>query len=53
MLLAQVERLARMVDAAELEEPGAPGTACPQCRSRIEAGDRFCRHCGAALARNP
>ena len=53
MLLAQVERLARMVDAAELAEPIAPAIACPQCRCPTDAGDRFCRHCGTALERNP
>jgi len=49
MLLAQMERAARMVDAAELEELNAPAVACPQCQRQAKAGDRFCRQCGAAL----
>jgi len=53
MLRAQVERLSRMVDAADLEASGAPGTACPQCQHQVGTGDRFCRHCGRALAQNP
>jgi hypothetical protein len=53
LLLAQVERLARMVDAGEIDVPAAPDTACPQCRGKVEGTDRFCRHCGAALIPNP
>ena len=48
-LLAQVERLARIVDAAELEAP-LTQIACNQCKLVGEAGDRFCRQCGAPLA---
>jgi len=46
ILLAQVERLARMVDTTEL---GAPPSVCPQCQHAFDVGDRFCRHCGSAL----
>jgi hypothetical protein len=53
LLLAQVERLARMVDAADMPEPMAATTACHQCSGRVDGGDKFCRHCGAALGRNP
>jgi hypothetical protein len=59
MLLAQVERLARMVDAAELEEMREPevdapvqkkqGEVCPKCQGLVESGDCFCRRCGVAL----
>ena len=52
MLLAQMERLVRMVDAAELEELKAPAATCPQCQRQAKAGDRFCRQCGAALHPN-
>jgi len=45
MLLAQVERLARMVDAAELEET----RTCTKCHRILDAGDRFCRDCGQAV----
>ena len=47
-LLAQVERLARMVDAAELEE-AAGETHCPKCHEVAELGDRFCRKCGGPV----
>jgi amino acid transporter len=53
MLRAQMERLSRMVDVADLEEPGAPGAASPRCQRQAGAGDRFCRQCGTALAQNP
>lgn len=48
LLLAQVERLARMVDAAEMGEPVAALT-CGKCGRAVDAGDRFCRHCGERL----
>ncbi len=53
MLLAQVERVARMVDAGELEEQAAPASVCGKCQRHVDAGDRFCRHCGAGLGANP
>ena len=53
LLLAQVERLARIVDASDLEETAASPTTCPQCHGKIESADRFCRHCGTALSRHP
>jgi Kef-type K+ transport system membrane component KefB len=49
LLLAQVQRLARMVDAQELEELSATGETCASCHRRSAEGDRFCRYCGAAL----
>lgn len=50
LLLAQMQRLARMVDAQELEALSATGEPCPTCHRRAAAEDRFCRHCGAALS---
>jgi hypothetical protein len=49
LLLAQVERLARMVDVEEL----APDVAlrCHNCGWTVDGPDRFCRHCGKALTR--
>src|SRR4051812_35764083 len=44
LLLAQVERLARMVDAAELEDPVLPESRCPNCGWSCDPPDRFCRH---------
>ena len=52
LLLAQVQRIARMVDAQELEEMSATGEVCPSCRRKSTDGDRFCRHCGTSLAAN-
>jgi hypothetical protein len=49
LLLAQVQRVARMVDAQELEELSATGVPCPRCHGRVDPGDGFCRHCGAAM----
>jgi hypothetical protein len=49
-LLAQMERLARIVDAAELEAPLTQIT-CPKCQEASDSSDRFCRHCGTALHR--
>jgi len=49
LLLTQVERLARMVDAAELDESLAGKVReCPACHSRGVEGN-FCSHCGAKL----
>ena len=48
-LLAQMERLARMVDAAELE-PSLTQITCPRCHQDAEAADHFCRHCGSSLS---
>ena len=50
ILLAQVERVARMVDAADLEEAPVEG-ACQACQQGVSRGDRFCRHCGTSLTR--
>jgi hypothetical protein len=49
LLLTQVQRLARMVDAAELDESlGGKVRECPACHHRGGEGN-FCSHCGAAL----
>jgi hypothetical protein len=47
LLLAQVERLARMIDA----DPQAReiGATCGNCGWQVDPPDRFCRHCGHAL----
>ena len=47
-LLAQVERLARIVDAAELDGQFL-AINCPKCRHVAEMGDRFCGQCGAPI----
>jgi hypothetical protein len=47
LLLAQVERIARMVDVSE-EESG-PILRCANCGWSHDAPDRFCRHCGKPL----
>jgi hypothetical protein len=49
-LLAQMERLARIVDAAELESPLTQIT-CPNCHHAAESADRYCRECGTSMAR--
>ncbi len=53
LLLAQVERLARIVEADELEEPAAPHPTavarCSSCHWPCEAADLYCRHCGHAM----
>ena len=48
LLLAQVERVARIVGVDEAEEAPA-GKRCGNCGWTIDAPDRFCRHCGTAL----
>ncbi len=45
ILRAQVERLAQVVDSAESVKPMAALT-CSRCGRAVDAGDRFCRHCG-------
>jgi len=49
LLLTQVERLARIVDAAELEELTSPAASlnCVKCHQAMDAAHRFCPHCGA------
>jgi hypothetical protein len=49
LLLAQVERLARMVDADELDEGVERPAACANCGWPCDAPDRYCRHCGRPL----
>ncbi|HVX85184.1 MAG TPA: zinc ribbon domain-containing protein [Phycisphaerae bacterium] len=46
LLLAQVERVARMVESDE--DPGAP-LRCQNCGWNHDPPDRFCRHCGKPL----
>jgi hypothetical protein len=48
LLLAQVQRLARIVDASALDETPA-ATSCPKCHDKVESTDRFCRHCGKPI----
>ena len=48
LLLAQMERLARMVEAPESED-GAVPARCAGCHCSCDPADRFCRHCGKAL----
>lgn len=50
LLLTQVQRLARMVDAAELDESlGGKARECTACHHRGGEGN-FCSHCGATLS---
>src|SRR5436853_263637 len=44
LLLAQVERVARIVEADEEKENGRK--LCPNCGWNHDSPDRFCRHCG-------
>ena len=30
-----------------------PKPSCPKCRKPVDAGDKHCRHCGAALSPSP
>lgn len=48
LLLAQVERIARIVDADELEATPVQ-RLCPNCGWFFDNPDRFCRHCGKPL----
>ncbi|HVT80868.1 MAG TPA: hypothetical protein VHM90_09440 [Phycisphaerae bacterium] len=49
LLLTQVERIARIVDATELDESLAGQVRqCPACHHRGVEGN-FCSHCGAKL----
>jgi Kef-type K+ transport system membrane component KefB len=50
LLLTQVERLARIVDAAELEElHDAAAPKCGACHRKLASSDRFCAQCGAEI----
>src|SRR5436305_1248954 len=48
LLIAQVERLARIVDADELPAEDDK-LQCGNCGWPCDSADRFCRHCGRAL----
>jgi hypothetical protein len=48
LLLAQVERVARIVEADE-SEPDPANRLCPNCGWFFDPPDRFCRHCGKPL----
>jgi hypothetical protein len=47
LLLAQVERVARIVESDEDEDPAR--RLCQNCGWFFDAPDRFCRHCGKPL----
>ncbi len=50
LLLTQVERLARMVDAAELDELHQNIAAtCDSCGKKVAPTDQFCPQCGAKI----
>jgi hypothetical protein len=48
LLLAQVERVARMIEAPE-DFTEAPALRCANCGWAYDSPDRFCRHCGKPL----
>jgi len=48
LLLAQVERVARIVESDEGESDPAR-RLCPNCGWFFDSPDRFCRHCGKPL----
>lgn len=48
LLLAQVERIARIVDSDDL--PTGDNLKCPNCGWPHDPPDRFCRHCGKTLS---
>jgi hypothetical protein len=49
LLLAQVQRVARIVDAQELEELTHPAAACPKCHLPTSPDHHYCPHCGSGL----
>lgn len=48
LLLAQVQRIARMVEGEPDPERGTT-PLCPNCGWFLDPPDRFCRHCGKPL----
>jgi hypothetical protein len=48
LLLAQVERVARIIESDETE-PDPARRLCGNCGWFFDAPDRFCRHCGKPL----
>jgi zinc-ribbon domain len=53
LLLAQVRRVAYMVEGPVESDPPAPPRICQNCGWAHDATDRFCRHCGKPLAATP
>ena len=51
LLLAQVERIARIVEADEAD-PDPAHRLCPNCGWFFDPPDRYCRHCGKPLGTN-
>ncbi len=48
LLLAQVERVARIVEADDTD-PDPANRLCPNCGWFFDPPDRYCRHCGKPL----
>jgi hypothetical protein len=48
LLLAQVERVARIVEADDTD-PDPAHRLCPNCGWFFDPPDRYCRHCGKPL----
>jgi hypothetical protein len=48
LLLAQVDRVARMVESDDSDDVSSPHL-CPNCGWGFDGPDRFCRHCGKPL----
>lgn len=48
LLLAQVERISKMVEADETQTPES-ARLCPNCGWFFDPPDRYCRHCGKPL----
>jgi hypothetical protein len=48
LLLAQVERVARIIESDDTE-PDPARRLCQNCGWFFDAPDRFCRHCGKPL----
>lgn len=53
LLLAQVQRIARIVHADDLPHVEGQNLRCHNCGWPIDEPDRFCRHCGKQLIALP